>query len=363
MFRASIAALTTSALALILAGCIGGGGGTTPTAGGGGMGGMMNPAPGTGGGGSPTPPVTVSLGDVDISSIHLEFSDRYRNHPSTPARTSLNITRDRPLEGLPQSIEATDYSRDEAVCPGIPPNGNKCTYSDHTEVDGTRHKNTTSEDRRNISIDYVQETLTNLRDTNWSIPIEGFGGRLIGFTGQDSIDGEGVLSLIGARGKHMAFATWSGYIYGNYAETQSMAFGNLYSGRPTAAQGGATWSGIMFGAVRDNAVSVEGTSRLVYDFADNTLDLHLENIEEVAKPQFRTGVYNGPSSFTWNSLRQNDDGSFYIPGYGNDKSNTGLHSTLGYVDGDFYGPNAEEFAGVFEREGVVGSFGGHRQSE
>jgi len=32
------------------------------------------------------------------------------------------------------------------------------------------------------------------------------------------------------------------------------------------------------------------------------------------------------------------------------------------VSGRFYGPNAEEVGGVFERDGIAGAFGGRRTS-
>ena len=109
----------------------------------------------------------------------------------------------------------------------------------------------------------------------------------------------------------------------------------------------------MRGATRAEAIPVMGDALLEYDFSNDILDLTLDDIGG--------SQYSGPSSLVWSDLEQNADGSFYIKGHGNDRPGTDLHPTLGYVDGDFYGPNAEEFAGVFEREGVVGSFGGHRQ--
>lgn len=151
---------------------------------------------------------------------------------------------------------------------------------------------------------------------------------------------------------------------GDLTQTQSAAFGALYSGHPTAAQGSATWRGTMHGETRKAAIGLGGESRLTYDFDGNTVDLAVSIM-----PILDDANYTGPPSIRWPSIQANADGSFYIPGYGNDKANTGLHPTLGYVDGDFYGPNAEEFAGVFERQfgndgdSVVGAFGGVRLRE
>ena len=114
----------------------------------------------------------------------------------------------------------------------------------------------------------------------------------------------------------------------------------------------------MVGHTRSNGIELAGDAELQYDFAVNEVDLTLFGIgvSSVLSPH----TYNGPSSMEWSGLRVNSDGSFYIPGYGNDRAGTDLHPTLGYVDGDFYGPNAQEMAGVFERAGVVGAFGGRR---
>ena len=46
-------------------------------------------------------------------------------------------------------------------------------------------------------------------------------------------------------------------------------------------------------------------------------------------------------------MKQNTDGSFFIQG--NHKEGTDPDPKLGILDGDFYGPNAEEMAGIFEQ--------------
>ena len=52
----------------------------------------------------------------------------------------------------------------------------------------------------------------------------------------------------------------------------------------------------------------------------------------------------------------NNDGSFYSPGNSNDLAADQPHPTLGFIDGDFYGQNTEESAGVFERDFVLGAW-------
>ncbi len=155
--------------------------------------------------------------------------------------------------------------------------------------------------------------------------------------------------------------------------TYSTAFGNLYSDYPTAEQhesGSGRWMGYMDGATRILAIPVSGSAAVNYDFATNTVDVAITHIHTNSNLVARErGMYDGPDAFAWSDLQVNDDGSFYIQGHGNHRANTELHPTLGYIDGDFYGPNAEEVAGVFERQfgnggdAVVGAFGAIRQPE
>ena len=178
----------------------------------------------------------------------------------------------------------------------------------------------------------------------------------------DTPDADGNAFLVlGGRGEYSAFYT-SVYHHRFGDRTWAGAFGYLYRDHPNADQGSATWRGAMIGATRALGTEVEGRSLLEYDFSNDTLDLTLDQI--AASPYDESGfTYEGPSNFVWQGLPANADGSFYIPGYGNDKPGTPLHPTLGYVDGDFYGPDAAEFGGVFERDGVVGAFGGARAPE
>ena len=133
-----------------------------------------------------------------------------------------------------------------------------------------------------------------------------------------------------------------------------VAFGERH-GRPSGASGSATWRGGMVGAAMDSASPLAGESALTYSFGDNTVDVRISGIRAVGDAS-----YTGGTSLTWSGLAVNSDGSFYIPGYNNDRSDltlsSALHPTLGYIDGDFYGPNAEEAAGIFTRGNVNGAF-------
>ena len=136
-----------------------------------------------------------------------------------------------------------------------------------------------------------------------------------------------------------------------------IALGARHDGRPSGPSGSATWRGRMVGVARDNGSLLAGESALTYSFSDNMVDVTISNIRAIDEIM----PYAGGTSFTWNDLSVNSNGSFFIPGYNNDRSGVTssselLHSTLGYIDGDFYGPNAEETAGIFTRDNVNGAW-------
>ena len=329
IIKPTLALCLALAIPFALAAC--GGGGDTPMAG--------NP----GGSG----PITVSLNDHDIRSTHLEVSDGVVI-PKAGAGS---------FQGVSATIPANSAVRSEAVCPGVPPRGNECTSSRFRVDDGAW--------RNYGPVDEATLLFNLLNGVYWTVR-EGTGihsdiWRAYGRTNPNT-------RVEGGYGSHMAYAT----LYRNdsgFVETQSLALGTLYSGRPTALPHERThgyWTGTMTGATRKEAILVLGDSHLKYDFSNDTLDFTLQNMSSNIYAAPDDPKYTGPRRIQWPGLTLNADGSFYIPGYGNDKAGTDLHPELGYIDGDLYGPNAEEFAGVFERQfgndgdALVGAFGGRR---
>ena len=155
-----------------------------------------------------------------------------------------------------------------------------------------------------------------------------------------------------AMGRHSAARLHLGgaYHYG-------VALGERHDGRPSDPRGGtATWRGQMVGRSMDGGSPLAGESALTYSIGTNTADVRISNIRAAGD----VAPYTGSISFTWSGLAVNSDGSFHISGYNNDRSGvivgTALHPTLGYIDGDFYGPNAEEAAGIFTRGNVNGTW-------
>ena len=296
-----------------------------------------------------TSPVAVKLGSLtNISSIHLEMSDLL-----FVSKGGVLIDKDN-IQGGPVTVR--DTVRWEMVCPGVPPRGNECT-SPTFKIDGTRYNAIEAED---WSID-VQAKLLETMINRPSL----FGGSNNGIQLYSGTIRPIDLSfeVLGGWGKYFGMLSMRSNRQFDFQEvrTNAASFGMLYSGYPTAAQGSATWYGPMVGHTRRDGIELAGDAELQYDFSANEVDLTLLGID--VSSLLSPHTYNGPNTMQWTDLRVNADGSFYIPGYGNDRAGTDLHPTLGYVDGDFYGSNAQEMAGVFERAGVVGAFGGRRVSQ
>ena len=316
----SVSLVAVAALVLAAYGCGGGGGGESLESGGSGQ--------------SPAVRYSINTGLYpplpDISVIHLELADG-----ATVVKVGgQSIQTD---EGV-IPVGAGSIMRNKYVCPGIPPRGNECAIRER-EINGVDYRYF-----EDWSFDVVQLVL---RDTSYS------GGS---FYGMNIISDNSLPFLsYGGIGEHSAFFSGSNYD-AIHSSAFSGAFGNLYSGLPTEAQGSATWRGAMtaYQRLSPEAGEIDGASSLSYDFAFATVDLTLD-------PQGGAIPSSVPDIITWSDLQVNDDGSFYIVGHGNHNISSDPHPTLGYVDGDFYGPNAEEMAGVFERYGLVGAFGGKRE--
>ena len=340
----------------------------------------------------PTLPVdTASFGDLPVQFTkfnvdHWELSDEitwWRLNPNTS--------------------QWEQVVQEEVVCPGIDPNGNKCTVrGDLWTVDQMLEKMEAfivalpnRDPYGYIPFGPDQNKLEAVRDKLFVMqPLTTEDEELLAYSG------------FGWWGEYSAFGVHGFYHPGDEitSSVYNFAFGDLYrGGKPTAAQGGATWVG-PWGGVWDysiedasnntlNRSAMDGTAKLVYDFALDELDLTLtiDHAEPINSPEIHEGIldtipdelleqaeqagldtqlgptipYEGPPEIKWENVKQNDDGSFFISG--NHKEGTAPDPELGILDGDFYGPNAEEFAGYFERSfglyDLRGVFGGKRQIE
>ena len=312
--------------ALTLAAACGGGGGDLGTGGGGQTGGT------TGGGDGPTPAVSVSpaRGFPDISVIHLELADGV-TRIKAPGQSWQSD------QGLIQ-IGQGSVIRDKMVCPGVPPRGNECSITQR-EINGTDYRHFEDWGVNNYVQYLFRDVISHGSYYNMNL----------------LTDSTLPTKLYGGSGDHSVFFSASNFD-AVLSTAFSGAFGELHPGQPTAAQGSATWEGLMTAYQRldPSAGEIDGASALRYDFATNSVDLILSLVGG-ARPA------GTPADIVWNDLPVNNDGSFYIVGHGNHNEASDPHPVLGYVDGDFYGPNAEEMAGVFERYNLVGAFGARRQ--
>lgn len=382
----------TAALAAtaILAGCGGGGGG-----GGGGVPQVQPGAPGSPGT-SPTPSEKVRVLGHDIDVIHLEKTD------------SVGWINDRKVRFATEN-GYTDYGpsprgtyRFMYTCPGTPPAGNVCRherfgFDNAPGAPSYRAREAEPDDELGDAVAFLPKQPAGFGDVNGEVMrgdlsniycIDGSG---CGDSGQiteirlfrnDSAAtlsrnpgtgrverADSVQNAYGGYGEWMVFysvgpkdpgsrvSRVSGFVGGT-------AFGNLYvdpsgDSRPKQSQGNALWRGHMVGreAHWNGARPVRGSSVVTYDFGDNTVDVELADIAYAD-----SGRAAIEPRVSWTGLPALRDASFFIPGHGNHAPDQNPHPSRGYVDGDFYGPQAEEVAGVFEtRRGMVGAFGGKRE--
>lgn len=126
-----------------------------------------------------------------------------------------------------------------------------------------------------------------------------------------------------------------GVVYAHFQGFQarySLASGVVHSN--SILRGSATWSGEMVGLDANNRV-VRGEAAIsLTDFRDPRVDVRLEPRSYPVMVWYALPVQSGRFS--------------------NERT------TSDYIGGEFYGPNAEEVGGVFERNRIVGAFGARR---
>ena len=121
---------------------------------------------------------------------------------------------------------------------------------------------------------------------------------------------------------------------------------------PAAGRGMAgTWKGMMIGADVSDTVTrgqfLRGDTTLVIDdFADPDIDVSFSNLQDLETGALLNGRTIGP----WENIPL-EGGSFGNKPVGSND----------YIQGRFVGDNHAGVVGVFERDEIVGSFGGNRQ--
>lgn len=157
-------------------------------------------------------------------------------------------------------------------------------------------------------------------------------GQVIAFTPEDDPDVSGTI--------YMTLGEWgdlrAGAIYAQFEGFQAryaVAGGRLYA-NSLPQQGSATWNGDMVGLDSNNRVVRGGATLTVANFTDPRVNVLLT-------PQSRQAM-------AWNGLPVLNSGF------------SQKRSASDYIKGEFYGRQAEEAGGVFERNGIIGAFGARR---
>lgn len=130
----------------------------------------------------------------------------------------------------------------------------------------------------------------------------------------------------------------------------SYAAGLSTEENPSAVDGSARWEGLMIG--RDMRASAS-RGQVVLGDADVTVDFAADSM--TADVEF-TGIANTESGEAWDDMAWRgmavEEGAFAHRDAADDT-----------ISGRFFGPGEEEVAGVFERGGLAGAFGGKRASD
>ena len=186
-----------------------------------------------------------------------------------------------------------------------------------------------------VALESLVESLRGASDQSNGFVLLVTGGTINGI--ELAVQGEGG-SLAGV-GQYSAFSTHRGYDANqSFVSAQSEAFGERTARRPL---GTATWRGAMVGtSISDSGPALAGEAVLAFSLADNEIDVEISNVRS-----YDDVSYTGPSSFSWSNLQVQSDGQFRRADAQND-----------HISGNFYGPNTEESAGVFERGSVVGAW-------
>ncbi len=133
----------------------------------------------------------------------------------------------------------------------------------------------------------------------------------------------------------------TGQRYG-YASSSGMATDT------NPVDGSATWTGTMVGGriteTAEVGIGVRGHATLTYDFTNEDIDVSLSNIQNGNPAVDGRQTY---PNMTWQNLPVRE-GRF------------GANFDDPTLEGRFYGPNHEEVGGIFERNQIIGAFGGKR---
>ena len=93
---------------------------------------------------------------------------------------------------------------------------------------------------------------------------------------------------------------------------------------------------------------LQGDATLEYAFADRTIDAEFTNIVDLDH-----GMPHTTESISFAPMSVDSDGIFF--------SEDSVSPADKYIEGAFAGPGHEEVLGIFESDGIVGTFGAIRE--
>ncbi|MDE0304462.1 MAG: transferrin-binding protein-like solute binding protein [Albidovulum sp.] len=130
----------------------------------------------------------------------------------------------------------------------------------------------------------------------------------------------------------------------------SFAVGGSTGENPKMNKGSAKWIGLMFGrdvrpsASRGQLLRGDAEITVKFDEAESEADVEFANIVEL---DTGTIIFD---EMTWQDLALKNGGFSLV------------EAPDDYIRGQFFGPEAEEVGGIFERSNVAGSFGAKREA-
>ena len=128
----------------------------------------------------------------------------------------------------------------------------------------------------------------------------------------------------------------------------SYAFGSATGDDPTVMEGGATWQGFVVGrdvsATENLEAVVEGEARVFVDMGPDSLQADVTFTDLL-----NSHTQQSYADIAWSDLAI-AEGGFAQRDAADDR-----------ITGRFFGPEQQEVAGIFERSGIAGAFGGVQQ--
>ena len=156
---------------------------------------------------------------------------------------------------------------------------------------------------------------------------------------------------------YQVFGAWEHMHVAGVVHTETVLFAVTAGvGHPNSLPtGSATWTGSMVGVHRPPETPLGSPGQVVRGGAEITLlSLQAPAIDVELTPQSLPAL-------TWTGIPVGEDGEFFevLPTTA-DAPWPGPSNRSSYIRGEFYGPDAEEVGGVFERDGIIGAFGAGR---